>query len=50
MRGLWAALTLALVGVIVADLVIHPAGVQAAGQATNQILATTYGAMLGGGR
>ena len=50
MRGVWAALTLALVGVIIADLVIHPAGVTAAGNATNQILSTTYGAMLGGGR
>ena len=50
MRGLWAALTLALVGVIIADLVIHPDGVRAAGAATNQILSTTYGAMLGGGR
>ena len=50
MRGIWAALTLTLVGVIIADLVIHPAGVTAAGNATNQILSTTYGAMLGGGR
>ena len=50
MRGLAAALTLALIGVIIADLMIHPDGVAAAGRATNQILSTTYGAMLGGGR
>ena len=50
MRGAVAAFTLALVGVIAADLVIHPAGTTAAGNALNQILSTTYGAMLGGGR
>ena len=50
MRGVWAALTLTLVGVIIADLMIHPAGTTAAGNAVNQIISTTYGALLGGGR
>lgn len=50
MRGFWAMGTLVLVGIIVADLLIHPQGVTAAGNATNQILATSFGAMLGGGR
>lgn len=50
MRGFVGLATLALVGVIIADLMIHPQGVQTAGNATNTILSSTYSAMLGGGR
>lgn len=50
MRGFWSILTLALVGVILADLVTHPTGVGQAGTSINTILGTTYGAMLGGGK
>lgn len=50
MRGFYSLATLVLVGVILADMFIHPDGVTAAGNATNQILGTSYGAMLGGGR
>ena len=49
MKAVVALGTLALVGVIIADLMIHPQGVQTAGNATNTILSSTYGAMLGGG-
>lgn len=47
MRGFVSLATLALVGIIIADLMIHPTGVQTAGNATNTILSSTYGAMLG---
>lgn len=47
MRGFWGIATLALGGVIVADLVANPDGVRAAGAALDSILRTTFGAMLG---
>jgi hypothetical protein len=40
-------LTLAVVGVIVADVLIHPRGVQAAGGVANSGLRSTYAALLG---
>lgn len=39
--------TLALVGVIIADVLIHPQGVKAFGSAVNTTLKSTYSAMLG---
>lgn len=50
MKALVSIVTLTLVGVIIADLMIHPAGVTSAGNAANGLLSSTYGAMLGGGR
>ena len=47
MRGIFGALTLAMVGVIIADLVIHPAALTAGGTQLNQALKTTFTAMLG---
>jgi hypothetical protein len=45
--GIFGALTLALGGVMLADVLIHPEGAKAAGNAIDQILKTTFGAMLG---
>lgn len=50
MKAFVSIVTLALVGIIIADLVIHPAGTVAAGNAANGLLSSTYGAMLGGGQ
>jgi len=36
-----------MTGVIIADLMIHPEGVKAAGTALDNTLKTTFGAMLG---
>lgn len=47
MEQFWGAVTLALVGIIIADLMIHPSGVSQAGSSLNQNLSTTFGAMLG---
>jgi len=47
MEQFWGAVTLVLVGIIVADLMTHPQGVQTAGSALNSNLQTTFGAMLG---
>lgn len=47
MRGFWGAVTLVLGGIIVADLVANPEGVKQGGAALDQILKTTFGAMLG---
>lgn len=47
MRAFAGAVTLALVGIIVADLMIHPEGVRQAGLAINNVLTPTFGAMLG---
>ncbi|MDR3083686.1 MAG: hypothetical protein LBV60_22685 [Streptomyces sp.] len=49
MKAFVSIVTLALVGVILADMFIHPVGVKAAGNAANGLLSSTYGAMLGGG-
>jgi uncharacterized protein YqgC (DUF456 family) len=38
---------LVVVGIIVADALAHPAGVNAAGAATVNLLTPTYGALLG---
>lgn len=45
-----AAFTLVVIGVIVADILIHPEGTRAAGNAAAGILTPTYSALLGGGR
>lgn len=37
-------------GIIIADILIHPEGTKAAGQAIAGILTPTYNALLGGGR
>ena len=37
-------------GVIIADVLIHPQGTKAAGDAVAGILTPTYNALLGGGR
>jgi hypothetical protein len=47
MRGIFGIATLILSGIIVATLVTNPAGVQAGGTALNNVLATSYAAMLG---
>jgi hypothetical protein len=47
MRGVYGVLTLVLGGVIVADLVVNWKGTVAGMQALNNILATSYTAMLG---
>lgn len=44
----WGALiSLALGGIILADILIHPAGTQAAANAASTIAKPTYNAMLG---
>lgn len=48
MKGFWGAVTLVLIGVIVADLVTHQEGTRQAAQSLDQILKTTYTGMLGG--
>jgi len=47
MRGVFAALTLAMIGVIIADLALHPAALTAGGTQLNNILKTTFSSMLG---
>ena len=47
MRAFAGGVTLVLVGVIIADLVTHPSGVTAGGNALGGILKSTYSAMLG---
>lgn len=47
MRGALGIVTLAFVGVIVADLVTHPEGVKQGGTVLVNILTATYTAMLG---
>jgi hypothetical protein len=46
-RGIGGAVTLVLIGIIVADLVTHPDGVKAGGSALAGILKPTYSALLG---
>ena len=45
--GVAGIVTLIVIGVIVADVLIHPQGVKAAGAAINSTLKNTYSAMLG---
>lgn len=47
MKSVFGLFGLALGGIILADLVTHPEGVQAAGSALVGILKPTYSAMLG---
>ena len=47
MRGIFGALTLAMIGVIIADLAIHPAALTAGGAQLNTALKTTFSSMLG---
>lgn len=47
MKGFWSIATLAFAGVILADILANPAGVNAGGGQLNNILSTTFGAMLG---
>jgi hypothetical protein len=45
--GILGVLTLAVIGVIIADVLIHPQGVKAFGNASNTALKNTYTALLG---
>ena len=46
--GRWAAiLTLIVGGIIIADILIHPQGVQAAGSQINQFWSTSVSGLLG---
>ena len=45
-----AAFTLIVIGVIVADILIHPEGTKQAANGVASILTPTYSALLGGGR
>lgn len=47
MKGFWSIATLAFAGVILADILANPQGVNAGGTQLNNILGTTFGAMLG---
>lgn len=47
MKGFWGIATLALTGIIIADLMANPDGVRQAGQSLDAILRTTFSAMLG---
>lgn len=47
MNQVFAIATLIVLGVIVADVLTHPAGVTAGGQALNSTLKTSFTAMLG---
>lgn len=47
MKDVFAIGTLIVIGVIIADVLTHPAGTQAAGSALNQTLKTSFTAMLG---
>ncbi|MGH7484001.1 MAG: hypothetical protein ACREMY_00170 [bacterium] len=44
------AFTLVVIGVIIADILIHPTGTQQAANGVAGILTPTYSALLGGGR
>ena len=45
-----AVATLVIIGVIIADVLIHPQGTATAFSGTNTLASNTYGALLGGGR
>lgn len=45
-----AAFTLVVVGIIIADVLIHPEGTRQAANGVAGILTPTYSALLGGGR
>lgn len=45
-----AGFALVVSGVIIADILIHPQGTQAAANGIAAILTPTYGALLGGGK
>lgn len=44
------AFTLIVIGVIIADVLIHPEGTKQAANGLSSILTPTYSALLGGGR
>lgn len=44
------AFTLIVIGIIVADILIHPEGTKQAANGISSILTPTYSALLGGGR
>ncbi len=48
MSKAWGFAGLVVIGIIVADLVIHPVGVTALGHQGNSALGTTSSALLGG--
>lgn len=48
MSKFFAIGTLVIVGVIIADILTHPSGTQAATNGITSILTPTYGALLGG--
>jgi hypothetical protein len=45
-----ATFTLVIMGIIVADILIHPEGTKQAANGISSILTPTYSALLGGGR
>lgn len=45
--GILGVLTLAIIGVIIADVLIHPTGTKAFLNGSNTILKSTYSALLG---
>lgn len=47
MKDLFAIGTVVVIGIIVADVLTHPEGTKAAGGALNDVLKTSFTAMLG---
>jgi hypothetical protein len=47
MRAIVSITTLAIIGIIVADLVAHPAALTAGGSALNKLIVPTYQGLLG---
>lgn len=47
MRGVFSILTLAVVGMIIADLAAHPGALTAGGNALHSLLVPTYQGVLG---
>jgi flagellar motor component MotA len=45
-----AAFTLVVIGIVIADILIHPEGTKQAANGVSSILTPTYSALLGGGR
>jgi hypothetical protein len=47
MRGVFGLATLAIIGVIIADIAIHPDALKAGLQGVNQLAKTTFTGLLG---
>lgn len=50
MSQIWSLAALVIGGIIVADILIHPTGTQAAANGLAKIVTPTEGALLGGGK